>query len=59
MFENVCVACDIHKPESEQARQELTLLCKETAKDGISLLAREVATNRIVGVLFNKLQVAL
>lgn len=57
MYESVCIGTEINKPESEQARDELTSLCKEVVKDGVSLLAREVATNRIVGVSFNKLQV--
>lgn len=57
MYESVCVGTEINKPESEQARAELTNLCREVVKDGVTLLAREVATNRIVGVSFNALQV--
>lgn len=55
--ESVCIGTEINEPESTEARAELTHLCREVAKDGVSLLAREVATNRIVGVSFNKLQV--
>lgn len=57
MSESICIGTEINKPESTEARAELTHLCREVAKDGVSLLAREVATNRIVGVSFNKLQV--
>lgn len=59
MYESVCVGTEINKPESEQARAELTHLCREVVKDGVTLLAREVKTNRIVGVSFNKLQVPI
>lgn len=40
----------------EQAQTDLCVLCLETAKDGISVLARDKATREIVGFLFNKIQ---
>lgn len=40
----------------EQAKKDLSLLCLHTAKDGISLLARDKNTQEIVGFLFNKVQ---
>ncbi|KAH8278609.1 hypothetical protein KR018_006011 [Drosophila ironensis] len=54
--ESVCNACEINLPESVQARQELRELCKITALDGVSLLVKEVKTDRVVAVSFNKLQ---
>lgn len=57
--ENVCKGLEINLPENQQARDELTKLCLEVAKEGVSVIAREVATNRIVGVMFNKIQVNL
>lgn len=55
--ENVCKGCEINLPKNKQARDELTKLCLDVAKEGVSVLAREVATNRIVGIMFNKIQV--
>lgn len=57
MSESVCIGTEINKPASTEARAELTHLFSEVVKDGVSLLAREVTTNRIVGIIFNKLQV--
>ncbi|XP_037729109.1 uncharacterized protein LOC119559951 [Drosophila subpulchrella] len=54
--ESVCVACEINLPENQQARQELRELCRITALDGVSLLVKEVETNRVVSVSFNKIQ---
>ncbi|XP_017144675.1 uncharacterized protein LOC108157229 [Drosophila miranda] len=54
--ESVCIACGINLPHNAQARQELRELCNITAKDGVSLLVKEVATERIVAVSFNKIQ---
>jgi len=55
----VCVACEINLPENLQARQELRELCRITALDGVSLLVKEVETNRVVSVSFNKVQVGI
>lgn len=56
--ENVCKGCEINLPENQQARDELNGLCFDVSKQGVSVIAREVATNRIVGVMFNKIQVS-
>nr|XP_018911799.1 PREDICTED: uncharacterized protein LOC109040347 [Bemisia tabaci] len=42
--------------EDEEAIQELNLLMAETAKDEISVIAVSAQTDRVVGVLFNKIQ---
>lgn len=52
--EMVSRATDVHK--CDQAQLDLSLLSFETAKDGISLLARDKATGEIVGFSFNKIQ---
>lgn len=54
----MCVGTEISLPGTDEARNELTLLCKETAKDGVSLLAKETKTGRVVGVAYNKIQVS-
>lgn len=54
----MCIGYGINLPGTEEARKELSMLVKETTKDGVSLLAREISTNKIVGFSFNKLQVA-
>lgn len=53
----VCIGYGINLPGTEDARNELSMLVKETTKDGVSLLAREISTDKIVGFSFNKLQV--
>ncbi|XP_037025377.1 uncharacterized protein LOC119066825 [Bradysia coprophila] len=39
------------------ARGELTSLCKVMAKDGVSIVARDVQLDKIIGVAFNKIQI--
>lgn len=48
---------EINLPETSQARAELTSLCKVMAKDGVSLMARDVKLDKIVGITFSKIQV--
>ncbi|KAH8288715.1 hypothetical protein KR054_008356 [Drosophila jambulina] len=55
--ESVCNACEINLPENAQARRELRELSKITALDGVSLLVKEVESDRVVAVAFNKIQV--
>lgn len=50
----VCRGTEVNK--CDQAKADLSLLCLQTAKDGISLLARDKLTGEIVGILFNKIQ---
>lgn len=40
------------------ASKELEQLCLEAAKDGVSVVAIEVATGEVVGAAFNKIQVS-
>lgn len=54
---SVCTGVEINLPESSQARAELTSLCKVMAEDGVSLMARDVKLDKIVGVAFSKIQV--
>lgn len=53
----MCRATEFHLPNSEQARTELTELCAHALLDGVSLVARDVRTNQIVGHAINKIQV--
>lgn len=43
--------------ESEQGRIDLTALSFDTLLDGVSVVARNVQTDQIVGILINKIQV--
>lgn len=52
----VCRGSEVNK--CDQAKEDLKLLCKEAAKDGVSLLARNKNNGAIVGVCFNKIQFA-
>lgn len=45
-------------PSSIQGRKELAELCRVVAKDGVSVVAKHVPTDRIVCVAFNKVQVS-
>ena len=56
-FDNECVCQGTEISSSNQAIDDLTLLCKEVAADGVSIIAVEKSTDRVVGVSFNKLQV--
>ncbi|XP_037052511.1 uncharacterized protein LOC119086042 [Bradysia coprophila] len=55
-LEYVCIGYGINLPGTEEVRKELSTLVRETTKDGVSLLAREISTGEIVGFSFNKLQ---
>lgn len=54
--ESVCKGTEINLPENVQARLDLRELCKIVAKDGVSLKAKHVPSNKIVAVTFNKVQ---
>lgn len=59
--ESVCRASEINipkNPDSIQARKDLSELCRIVAKDGVSLVAKHIPSNKIVGVAFNKVQVS-
>jgi hypothetical protein len=53
--ESVCIGSEINKTVA--AQKDLERLCIETAKDGVSVLARHKPSGKIVGVAFNKIQV--
>lgn len=54
--ENVAVACGIDK--NLEAQKELELLCEDALKrSGVSMLARDVEKNLIVGIALNVIQV--
>ncbi|KAM7362953.1 uncharacterized protein ACRADG_000047 isoform 2-T2 [Cochliomyia hominivorax] len=55
LHEPVCNATEINLPENALARQELKELCRQTAEDGVSLVALEKSNGKPVAVLFNKL----
>ncbi|XP_067614979.1 uncharacterized protein [Eurosta solidaginis] len=47
LHESVCNACEINLPENTQARAELRELCRITAEDGVSLVAKHVKSGEI------------
>ena len=55
--ENVSMAFGIS--EDPQAVRELSDMTNEIAKDGISVIAIDKNTNKVVGTVFNKIQVCL
>lgn len=60
--ESVSKASEIDLPEnpdSIQGRKELAELCRVVAKDGVTVVAKHIPTNKIVSVAFNKVQVSL
>ncbi|XP_054016223.1 uncharacterized protein LOC128896783 isoform X1 [Hylaeus anthracinus] len=55
VLENVCKGVSLTSEPG--APEELEELCVDAAKDGVSVVAIEVATGEVVGVAFNKIQV--
>ncbi|XP_057332767.1 arylalkylamine N-acetyltransferase-like 2 isoform X2 [Microplitis mediator] len=51
--ESICIGCDLLSEPG--ASEELEQLCLHTAKDGVSVVAIDVASMEVVGVAFNKL----
>lgn len=59
--EPVCRATEINipnNPNSMQAKEDLSQLCRIVAQDGVSLIARDISSNKVVSVAFNKVQVS-
>lgn len=54
-MEPLCKAFGILKEPG--AAEELLQTCYDAAKDGVSIVANDTSTNKIVGVIFNKIQV--
>lgn len=50
----VSIATEVNK--CDQAKEDILILCKDTTKDGLSLLARNKKNGLIVGYCFNKIQ---
>lgn len=55
IYENVCKAVDLLSEPS--ASKELEELCLDAAKDGVSVVAVDTNSRKVVGVAFNKIQV--
>ncbi|RLU16596.1 hypothetical protein DMN91_010664 [Ooceraea biroi] len=55
LYEPVCMGVDLMSESG--ASEELIKLSLNAAKDGVSVVAIDVTTNEVVGVLFNKIQV--
>ncbi|XP_015430533.1 PREDICTED: uncharacterized protein LOC107187051 [Dufourea novaeangliae] len=53
--ENVCKGVDLTSEVG--ASEELEELCLDAAKDGVSVVAIDVATGEVIGIAFNKIQV--
>lgn len=61
LYESVCIGSEINildNPDAIQARKDLSELCRIVAKDGVSLVAKHVPSNKIISVAFNKVQVS-
>lgn len=54
---SICMGLEINLNQNEEVRAELTSLCKVMARDGVSLMARDVELDKIIGVAFNKIQI--
>lgn len=54
LHEAVCIGSEVNL--NPQAQKDLEQLCLDVGRSGVSLLARHVTTDRIVGVSFNVLQ---
>lgn len=55
IYESVSRAVHLHT--NSNARLELEALSIGAARDGLSIIAIEKSTNKVVGVCFNKIQV--
>ena len=58
-FINEVVSAATGVGECEESQKELSKLCIEVAKNGVTLLAREIKSGKIVGVSFNVIQVSM
>lgn len=56
LYESVSVGVDLMSEPG--ACEELEELCLIAAKDGVSVVARDIFANKVVGVCFNKIQVS-
>ncbi|XP_012540981.3 uncharacterized protein LOC105839313 isoform X1 [Monomorium pharaonis] len=56
LYENTCIGVELTSESG--ASEELEKLCLYAAKDGVSVVAVVVDTNEVIGVAFNKIQVA-
>lgn len=56
-YESVCTGVELLNEPG--ASEELVELCRDAAKDGVSVVAIEVATGKVVSVAFNKIQVSV
>lgn len=55
VYENVCKAVDLLSESG--ASKELEELCVDAAKDGVSVIAVDTNSKKVIGVAFNKIQV--
>lgn len=57
-YETVSIASGVNK--NADAQRDLEILCTDVLKrDGVSLMAREIETDKIIGVSLNVIQVVL
>lgn len=56
LYESVSTGVELNSEPG--ASEELEELCLNAAKDGVSVVAIDIATNEVVGVAFNKIQVS-
>lgn len=56
--EMTTIGTEIDNVNALDARSDLVELCKDVAKDNISLIALEKTSGQVVGFVFNKIQVS-
>lgn len=57
--ENVCIATELNLPENDAARQDALDLTEACLRNGLSIVARDITTNRIVGHAVNTFEVSI
>lgn len=56
-FECTTIATEIHKDDANEARQDLDELCHDVSYDGVSVVALDRPSGRVVGFALNKIQI--
>lgn len=53
----IAVGIGLNAADQQEARAELTQMCANALDDGLTILARDIRTGQIVGIMLNNLQV--
>lgn len=57
MMESLCVGAGLNLPENEAARIEVTIMADKLLQNGLSIVARDIVKNQIVGHAINTFEV--